>query len=193
MLLPMARWQPDAAQRLALAALELFAERGYEDTTVTDIAQRAGLTRSTFFRHFQDKREVLFGDGTLTALVAGAIAAAPAAATPLEAVAHALDAVGRQAFTPARREFSARRRAVIAANPELQEREALKGLGLTASMTAALGRRGVPDLTSRVAAELGALAWKIAYERWSDTANGDDFSEVARRALGELQAASARC
>jgi AcrR family transcriptional regulator len=189
----MARWQPDASQRLALAALELFAERGYENTTVIDIAQRAGLTKSTFFRHFQDKREVLFGDGTMNGLVAAAIVAAPATATPLEAVAHALDAVGGRAFTPARREFSARRRAVIAANPELQEREALKGLALTASMTAALNRRGVPDLNSCVAAELGALAWKIAYERWSDRSNGDDFSEVARRALGEVQAASALC
>lgn len=189
----MARWQPNASQRLALAALELFAERGYENTTVVDIAQRAGLTKTSFFRHFQDKREVLFGDGTLTGLVVEAIAAAPANATPLEAVAHALDAVGREAFTPARREFSARRRAVIAANPELQEREALKGLGLTASMTAALICRGVPHLTSRVAADLGTLAWKIAYERWSDPASGDDFSEVARQALGEVQAASALC
>ena len=188
---PVTRWEPNAPERLAQAALELFAERGYENTTVIDIAQRAGLTKSTFFRHFQDKREVLFGGGTLNGLVAGAIAAAPATATPLEAVAHALDAVGRQAFTPARREFVARRRAVIAANPELQEREALKGLGLIASMTGALKRRGVPDLTSYVAADLGALAWKIAYERWSDTGNADDFSEVARRALGEMQAASA--
>jgi AcrR family transcriptional regulator len=188
----LARWEPNASERLALAALELFAERGYENTTVIDIAQRAGLTKSTFFRRFQDKREVLFGDGTMNGLLAEAIAAAPATATPLEAVAHALDAAGRQAFTLARREFIARRRAVIAANPELQEREALKGLGLTASMTGALKRR-VPDLTSYVAAELGALAWKIAYERWSDTADGDEFSEVARRALGELQAASAWC
>jgi AcrR family transcriptional regulator len=189
----MARWQPDAPQRLALAALELFAERGYENTTVIDIAQRAGLTKSTFFRHFQDKREVLFGNGTMTGLVAEAIAAAPATASPLEAVAQALDAVGREAFTPARREFSARRPAVIAANPELQEREALRGLGLIASMTDALRRRGVPVLTSSVAAELGVLAWKIAYDRWSDTADGDDFSEVARRALAEVRAASALC
>ena len=72
----MARWQPDAPQRLALAALELFAERGYENTTVIDIAQRAGLTKSTFFRHFQDKREVLFGNGTMNGLLAEAIAAA---------------------------------------------------------------------------------------------------------------------
>ena len=158
-----------------------------------DIAQRAGLTKSTFFRHFQDKREVLFGGGTMNGLLDEAIAAAPATATPLEAVAYALDAVGREAFTPARREFVARRRAVIAANPELQEREALKGLGLIASMADALRRRGVPDLTARVAAELGALAWKIAYERWSDPASGDDFGEIARRALGEVQAASALC
>jgi AcrR family transcriptional regulator len=189
----MARWEPNASKRLVLAALELFAERGYENTTVIDIAQRAGLTKSTFFRHFQDKREVLFGGDTMGRLLAEAIAAAPATATPLEAVAYALDAAGREAFTPARREFSARRRAVIAATPELQEREALKGLGLTASMTDALKRRGVPEVTSCVAAELGALAGKIAYERWSDTANGDDFSEVARRVLDEVQAASALC
>jgi AcrR family transcriptional regulator len=189
----MARWEPNASERLAVAALDLFAERGYENTTVTDIAQRAGLTKSTFFRHFQDKREVLFGDGTMNGLLAEAIAAAPATAAPLEAVAHALDAIGRRAFTPARRAFAARRRAVIAANPELQEREALKGLGLTASMAEALSRRGVPDPTASVAADLGALAFKIAYERWTDRADGDDFGEVARRALGDVRAASALC
>jgi AcrR family transcriptional regulator len=134
-------------------------QRGYENTTVIEIAERAGLTKSTFFRHFPDKREVLFG---------------------------------RAAFVPARRELVADRRAVIAANPELQEREALKGLALTAAMTDALRRRGVPDLTACVAAQLGALALKIAYERWSDIANDDDFSELARKALSELQAAVPR-
>jgi AcrR family transcriptional regulator len=188
----MARWQPNASERLVLAALDLFAERGYEDTTVAGIAERAGLTKSTFFRYFPDKREVLFGGGTMTALLAEGIAAAPAAATPLEAVACALDAVGREAFTPARRQFIARRQAVIAASPELREREALKGLSLIAAMTDALRRRGVPEMTACVAAELGALALKIAFERWSDTAGGE-FGEVARRTLSELQAASALC
>jgi AcrR family transcriptional regulator len=185
----MARWEPNASERLAVAALDLFAERGYENTTVIDIAQRAGLTKSTFFRHFQDKREVLFGDGTMNALLADAIAAAPASAGPLDVVAHALDAIGMRAFTAARRAFVARRRAVIAANPELQEREALKGLGLTASMTEALRRRGLPDLTACVVADLGALAMKIAYERWCDAPDGGDFSQAARRALDEVQAA----
>src|SRR5580692_5566914 len=140
----MARWEPNASERLAVAALDLFAERGYENTSVIEIAKRAGLTKSTFFRHFQDKREVLFGGETMTGILAEGIATAPLDGTPLEAVANALDAVGREAFMPARREFSARRRAVIAANPKLQEREALKGLGLTASMADALRRRGVP-------------------------------------------------
>lgn len=187
----MARWQPNTPERLVVAALDLFAERGYENTTVIDIAERAGLTKSTFFRHFPDKREVLFGGGTVAELLVEGIAAAPATATPLEAVAQALDAIGREAFTPARREFTARRQAVIAANPELREREALKGLRLTASMADALKRRGVPDLTSRVAAELGALTMKIAYERWSGTTDADEFIEVARRTLGEVQAVSA--
>jgi AcrR family transcriptional regulator len=191
--LTVARWQPDASERLVVAALDLFAARGYENTTVIEIAERAGLTKSTFFRHFPDKREVLFGGETMARLLAQGIAAAPAAATPMQAIGYALDEVGRQAFTPGLRQLSARRRAVIAANPELQEREALKGLALIISMTGALALRGVPDLTARVAAELGALSMKIAYERWSDVTDGEDFGEVARRTLSEVQAASALC
>jgi AcrR family transcriptional regulator len=189
----MARWQPHAPERLAVAALELFEERGYENTTVIEIAERAGLTKSTFFRHFQDKREVLFGGDAMTGLLAEGIAAAPATATPLEAVAHALDAVAREAFTPDRRPFVARRRAVIAANPELREREALKSLGLTAAMADALKRRGVPELASCVAAELSTLALRLAYERWTDTTDGDDFGAVARQSLDDVRAAGAVC
>ncbi|WP_067897010.1 TetR/AcrR family transcriptional regulator [Nocardia vaccinii] len=187
----MARWKPDTSQRLAIAALELFEERGYDNTTVIEIAERAGITKSTFFRHFPDKREVLFGGGTMTGLVVDGIAAAPAEAGPFEAVAHALDVIGREAFPLDRREFGARRQAVIAAHPELREREALKGLGLTAAMIEALERRGVPDLTARVAAELCAIAWKIAYERWCDPAGDEEFGELARRALTEVHAVAA--
>ena len=189
----MARWEPNAPERLAQAALDLFTERGYENTTVIDIAQRAGLGKTTFFRHFQDKREVLFGRGTVDELLTEAIAAAPADATPLEVVAHALDAIGREVFTPARREFTARRQAVIAAHSELKEREALKNLGLIASMTSALKERGVPDLTARVAANLGALASAIAYERWTQTTDGDDFGKLARQALDDVQASTSLC
>lgn len=188
----MARWQPDAAERLTRAALDLFVEEGYENTTVNEIAARAGLTKSTFFRHFPDKREVLFSGGEILGrLLAAAIAAAPTAASPLEALTAGLDAIGVETFTAEVREFSAQRRAVIAANTELQERDALKSVGLSAAMTDALTARGVPDLTAYLAAELGILTMKVAYERWSDPTNEEEFGEVARRTLHELRAASA--
>jgi AcrR family transcriptional regulator len=187
------RWQPNAPHRLAVAALELFAERGYENTTVVEIAERAGLTKSTFFRHFPDKREVLFGGDTTARLLVEGIAAAPAQATPLEAVAYALDAIGKHAFIPARREFVARRRAVIAANPELREREALKALVLSASMTDALRQRGACDLIAHVASRLGSLALEIAYDRWIDALDDEDFGEIMRQTLSKLQTASASC
>ncbi|MCW4457211.1 TetR/AcrR family transcriptional regulator [Microbacterium sp. MPKO10] len=186
----MPRWKPDARVRLIAAAVELFAENGYENTTVIEIAERAGLTKSTFFRHFPDKREVLFGGGEVAALLERAIEDLPAELTPREVIAAALDAVGSQTFTPETREFSARRRAVIADNPELQEREALKGLSITAALTDGLVRRGVPELAARIAAEFGALAMDIAYERWSGRGCGDDFGVVARRALDEVYEAS---
>lgn len=189
----MARWQPNARARLILAALDLFEERGYDKTTVIDIAEGAGLTKSTFFRHFADKREVLFGGEAMADLLVEGIESAPDGASPLQAVTRAFEAVGREAFTPARREFVARRRAVITAHPELQEREALKGLFLAASMTEALERRGIPRQTASVAAQLGALALRIAYEDWADKPDGGEFAEVAGRTLRELQTASSQC
>lgn len=187
----MARWQPDAPGRLAAAALDLFEEHGYESTTVTEIAERAGLTKSTFFRHFPDKREVLFDKGAVTGALVEGIASAPPAAGPLDAVADALDALGRTFFTVDRREFSRRRQAVLNANPELREREALKRLDLTASMIEALNHRGAPSLTARVAAQLGSLAWEIAFEQWIGTDNGEGFGPLARQALAEVHAAAA--
>ncbi|MDC7340911.1 TetR/AcrR family transcriptional regulator [Streptomyces lydicus] len=187
----MARWQPDAPERLAAAALDLFEEHGYENTTVIEIAERAGLTKSTFFRYFPDKREVLFGAGTVTGLLVEGIASAPSVADPLDAVADALDALGRTFFTADRREFSGRRQAVLNANTELREREALKRVDLTASMGEALNRRGVPSLTARVAAKLGTLVWEIAFDQWIDTNNSEDFGPLARQALAEVRAAAA--
>ncbi|MFB7746249.1 TetR/AcrR family transcriptional regulator [Streptomyces sp. NPDC056132] len=187
----MARWQPDAPGRLAAAALELFEEHGYENTTVIDIAERAGLTKSTFFRYFPDKREVLFDEGTVTGLLVEGIAAAPPAAGPLDAVADALEALGETFFTTEHREFSGRRQAVLNANPELRERDALKRIDLSAAMTGALGRRGVPGLTARVATQLGSLVWEIAYDRWIDGEHSEEFGPLARQALAEVRAAQA--
>ena len=185
----MPRWEPDAAGRLTLAALELFDERGYERTSVIDIATGAGLAKSTFFRHFKDKREVLFGGEATDRLLVDAIAGAPAAAGPAEAVALALDAAGHHIFTQERHQIVSRRRAVIDAHSELREREALKNLSYVASMADALRRRGTPDLTSSVAAHLGALAVEVAEKAWVQSP-GNDFGQLARQALADVHAAA---
>ena len=187
----MARWEPNARERLVRAAVDLFSERGYDKTTVNEIAERAGLTKTTFFRHFPDKREVLFaGQDTLSRLLADGIAAAPEAATPLEAVAAGLDAA-TAVFTPAQREFGPRLQAVIAANSELRERAAAKRDGFALAMTEALHKRGVPDPAAALAAYLGALAFGRGFERWTEPGIEESFTGLARQALKELGAAAA--
>ena len=181
----------DTRERILDVALDLFTEQGYDNTTVAQIADRAGLTKSTFFRYFPDKREVLVaGQDTLSRLFAEGIAAAPDAATPLEAVAAALDAAA-VAITPERRELGPRLQAVVAANSELQERDALKRVGLAKAMSDALQRRGVADPAASLAAELGVLAFKRAFARWMDPGNRQEFCDLARQSLQELRAASA--
>jgi AcrR family transcriptional regulator len=179
----MARWEPDAAGRLREAALVLFEERGFEQTTVAEIAARAGLTERTFFRHFADKREVLFrgSEGLRDALVA-AIDEAPAAASPLEAVTAALDAAGA-VFA---RELASRRRAVILANPELQERELIKLASLAGALAEALRRRGVEDPVAGLAAETGMAVFRITFERWVTDPAERPWAEHLREALAEL-------
>lgn len=174
------------------AALDLFTEHGYEATTVSEIAERAGgLTKMTFFRHFPDKREVLFaGQDTHSRILAAAIAAAPGPATPVQAVAAALAALAAT-FTDDRREFAVRLLAVIAANSELRERAAFKHIGLTEAMAEALEKRGVPDLTASLAAELGIRAFDRAFGQWADPVGHQTLTELTRRALDELLAATA--
>jgi AcrR family transcriptional regulator len=187
----MARWQPDARERMVAAALDLFNERGYDETPVAQIAERAGLTRSTFFRHFPDKRDVLAaGQDAIAQLLCEGIAAAPADATPLAAVCSGLKSAAA-AFTPFNRELAPRLKVAIAASAELQERNALKQIGLAAAMAGALQARGVPTPTAELAAELGGLAFKTAYARWAEPAEEQDLGTVACAVLRELHAAAA--
>lgn len=169
------------------AALDLFCEQGYENTAVAQIAERAGLTKSTFFRHFRDKREVLFGgQDELLELLAGGITGAPESAGALAAIEAALVAIA-VTFTDERRMNGPRRLAVIAGNDELRERDALKMAGFACAMKDGLRHRGVPELDAAVAAELGVLALRRGYDRWLEA--GGDFGAVARRALEEVRAA----
>ncbi|THG33379.1 TetR/AcrR family transcriptional regulator [Naasia lichenicola] len=161
----MGRWEPDSKGRLQAAALELFVEHGYEQTTVADIAARSGVTERTFFRYFADKREVLFeGTAVLQATVVEHIASAAMDLTALEIVGEAMAATGE--IIGQRREYSQLRQTAIAANASLQERELLKLAALAAAAAHALRDRGVGEPTASLAAEAGVAVFKIGFERW---------------------------
>jgi AcrR family transcriptional regulator len=186
----MGRWEPNARERLERAALALFVEHGYDATTVAEIADRAGLTKSTFFRHFADKREVLFGGQDMLAeLLSDAIRTAPPSATTVGCLAAALESAA-VAFTPDRHDLAPQRRAVIAANSELQERQLLKRAHFSSAMADALRARGTDDVAARLAAEMGVLAFSAAYARWAAPENRQPFTEIAHAALRDLQSSA---
>ena len=189
----MARWEPGARERIVVAAVDLFTEQGYDETTVAQIAERAGITKSTFFRHFPDKRELLVaGQETLSRLLAEGIAEAPAEAGPLDAVAAGLERASNE-MGPANRELGPRIQAAVAASTELQERAVLKNAGLATAVGDALVARGVPEAVAQVAAELGVLAFKRGFAAWSegDAGTDDPLAPHTLAALAELRAASA--
>ena len=170
--------------------MDLYVERGYENTTVAEIADRAGVTERTFFRHFKDKREVLFGGSeSLATLLADRVAAAPRGATPIAAVSEALQAAG--AVIQQRGDWSKQRQAVIAANAELRERELIKLASLASALGDALRRRGVKDPAASLTAEAGVAAFKVAFERWVQQPTKRSLPLLIRDALEGLRAVTA--
>jgi AcrR family transcriptional regulator len=187
----MGRWQPDSRGRLQEAALALYAERGFDQTTVAQIAVQAGLTERTFFRHFADKREVLFsGSAVLRERIVEGVAGAPAADGPLHSVSRGLDAAATM-LGQFRRDLARQRQAVIAANPELRERELAKLADYAAAVAAALRHRDVREPQATLAAEAGMTVLRVAIQRW---ASGDDDRELAaimRDSVANLRAVAA--
>jgi AcrR family transcriptional regulator len=182
----MGRWQPDARARLQAAALALYGERGYEETTVAEIAERAGLTKRTFFRYFTDKREVLFwGSELLEQQMVAAIEAAPASASALGMIGVALDAAAVR-FEEVR-EFAGPRHRIIASSHELRERELIKASSLAAAMARALRARGLGDTAAALAAWTGTTIMHVAFEQWVDDQDRTPFKEFARDALAQLR------
>ncbi|WP_328743783.1 TetR/AcrR family transcriptional regulator [Streptomyces sp. NBC_00285] len=187
----MSRWAPDARERLESAALDLFVENGFDQTTVAQIADRAGLNRATFFRHFTDKREVLFGgEDVLAGLFADGIRAAAADATLAQCLRAAFAATD-PVMTPQRRAKAVQRRRVVAANSDLQERGLLKHARIAASISTALRERGTDELTARLGAEVAMLAFAIAAERWLKADDDEPFPPLAQAALSDLQVRAA--
>lgn len=182
----MARWEPNTGERLQEAALDLF-ERGYDKTTAAEIAARAGTAKSTFFRLFPDKREVLFaGTGELAEQAVTAIAAVAPGATAFEVIDAALRAIVA-VFDPEKRAWYARRQQVIDRNPELRERELLKRQAQAEAITAAIRAGGHDGLTPEVLAALIGLALNATYTRWTSAPGDQDPAELAGKVLAELR------
>lgn len=157
---------------------------------MAQIAARAGLTERTFFRHFADKREVLFwGAGALQELLVTAVADAPDSSPPIDAVAAALEAAG--ALLQERRAYARERQAIIAGSAELRERELIKFASLAAALADALRRRGVKDPAASLTAEVGVAVFRIAFQRWVEENNQGDLRRLIRASLDDLRAVTA--
>jgi AcrR family transcriptional regulator len=185
---PVSRWQPDASERLKRAALELFAEQGFAATTVPEIAARAGLTTRTFFRHFADKREVLFGGAEIPALATRLITDAPASLDPLTLVAGGLLTVAETRFE-GQREQLRETRAIIRSDDGLRERDLRKRADLSEAIQAGFARRGVPAVTAALLGEVTVTLLYVAVDEWLDTDDGRALYAVITGALGSLRAA----
>ncbi|HWB23658.1 MAG TPA: TetR family transcriptional regulator [Gaiellaceae bacterium] len=188
----MGRWEPNARGRLAQAAIELYGERGFDRTTVAEIAARAGLTERTFFRHYSDKREVLFaGSEAMAERLVAAVAAAPGSAPPLATVAVALEEVGAAIQESRGRDFARARRSIIVSNPELQERELIKLASWAGTLAGALRDRGVDETTATLAAQTGVAVFHVAFGRWVSNDDELDLPALIRDSLTILSALTA--
>jgi AcrR family transcriptional regulator len=184
------RWDPEAAARLQTAAVELFLERGYENVTVTQIAERAGLTRRTFSRYFADKRDVLFaGSDQLPPALAAAVLAADPQLPPYAALVMALSAVGAQ-LADRVAPLAAQRRAVVAGSPELQERGRTKFADAAAALAGAFVQRGVDTSTARLLANIGVAIFQGGFDRWVDDPDAASLptriDETAKQLAGAI-------
>ena len=187
----MPRWDPQAAKRLQTAAIELFLEFGYENVTVAQIAERAGLTRRTFSRYFADKRDVLFaGSDQLPPAMAAAVLAADSTLSPYAALVVALAGVGAQ-LADRVGPLAAQRRAVVAGSPELQERGRTKFADVTAALAGALRKRGVDAGSAHLLASVGVAIFQSGFDSWVDDPNAADLSERITEAAEQLAGAIA--
>ena len=183
----MSRWQPDAAARLERAALELFVEQGFADTTVPQITARAGLTTRTFFRHYPDKREVLFAfDEQLPGIVASLMEGLPASYSPMEVITEGLPIIATTQLAGAL-EYLTTHRAVIESDPGLQERELRKHSMLTEAIREGFLARGEDELTAALGAHLAVTVFTVSITRWIDLVGSKSLSEIMRETAVAVQ------
>ena len=151
------------------AALELFDERGYDSTTAAAIAERAGVTEMTFFRHFPSKDIVLIAD-PYDPLIAEAISRQPAQLSPIAAAIGAIAEGWKSVPPPASAEVRNRLR-IVSRTPSLRGPVARNNAATEEAIAGALTDRGVAQTDARIAAAATMGALSAALLDWAD---GDD-------------------
>lgn len=186
----MTRWEPDAEERLRAAAIELFLERGYENVTVAQIAERAGLTRRTFSRYFADKRDVLFaGSEQLPGALADAVRRVDPTLAPFQAMLQALADVGEM-LAERVAEHASQRREVIAASPELQERGYAKFAAVADGLATGLRERGADPAAAELFADVGVAIFRGGFDRWAADPHEATLASRIHEAADQLRDAA---
>jgi len=181
----MSRWPSGAQSRLERAALELFVEQGFAETTVPQITARAGLTTRTFFRHFADKREVLFAyQAELPTVVARVLADTPASLGPMDAIMQGLQTVAAE--IESQRTYLRTRHGIVETDDGLRERELRKQSVLSDAIRRELLKRGVDELTATLAAEIAVSVFGVAVTRWLDHDEQRPLSQVVNETFAAL-------
>jgi AcrR family transcriptional regulator len=183
----MPRWEHGSAERLKQAAMELFEEQGFEDTSAVQIAKRARVTTRTFFRYFPDKEEVLFADAEALneALVQELLQSADVT-EPLQAVTRTLAGFDWEKLGS--RESQHRRDAMITSNPRLLGRELIKQQQMADGFGAALRQRGIDSDIAELAANAGSQVFRTAYRKWLKSNDDTDLTTTTEGVMSLLAA-----
>jgi len=185
----MSRWEPDAEERLRAAAIELFLEHGYENVTVAQIAERAGLTRRTFSRYFADKRDVLFaGSEQLPGALADAMRRVNSTLAPFPAMLQAMADVSEM-LAERVAEHASQRRDVIATSPELQERGHAKFAAVAVGLAAGLRERGADPSAAELFADVGVAIFRRGFDRWAAAPHEATLAARIHEATNQLKVA----
>jgi AcrR family transcriptional regulator len=180
--------RPSARDRLAEAAFDLFGERGYEQTSIDDITERAGLGRTTFFRHYRSKEDVIFPDHDRLLEQIGERLRTSSDGTALVAVSDAVRLVLRHYV--AEGDLARRRYAITSAVPALRDREIASVARYQRLFREFIaGWLGDPGEPASLRAELMAAAVVAAHNhvlrRWLRGESPDPVAEVDQ-ALGQV-------
>lgn len=183
----MPRWEPNTRERLAKAALELFFEKGYDQTTVKEIADKAGVAKSTFFRHYADKQDVLSVNNQLigNALTQGIESASTYTSSMQQVTAGLINAA--KIFTPEIKNNGTKLKKLLEKNPVLQQGYQMKVNYLINSMVEALKNNGVPEFEAKLVANMGSQAFQEAYSNWIKEYKSPTFPNLVKLEMEKVR------